>query len=121
MSPSKPGRLCSKPGCRGIVRGGVCSGCGPVKRHGWKHTQTRQQRGYDAAWLRLRDRYIAEHPLCEQCEAEGRITIAEQVDHIREFAGRDDPLRLDWGNLRSLCERCHMTKTARSGIRQRNR
>lgn len=33
-------------------------------------------------WRNLRNAYLMEHPLCERCEKEGRITPATDVHHI---------------------------------------
>lgn len=71
------------------------------------------KRGYDRKWRQLRQSYIAEHPLCQHCEKRGMTTPATEVDHIIEFGGIDDPLRLDPDNLQSLCRRCHAIKTHR--------
>lgn len=74
---------------------------------------TRSQRGYDARWYReFRDPYISEHPLCEQCEREGRTTAATDVDHITPHEG-NEALLYCWTNLQSLCGLCHRRKTAR--------
>jgi len=70
------------------------------------------KRGYDAAWRRLRDAYVAEHPECEDCLLRGLHTPAREVDHVIPFQGLGDPLRLDKRNLRSLCRRHHARKTA---------
>ena len=79
------------------------------------------QRGYDKRWKKLRDDYIAAHPLCEYCEKEGRTTPAREVDHIIPFNGPDDPSRLFWGNLQALCRRCHAIKTkAEQGVGGQN-
>lgn len=113
--PQKPPRICSRPGCRGLVRDDVCSACGPVKRSGWQSDRergNRHERGYDSRWVRLRDAYLAQHRLCERCEAEGRTALAEQVHHVDGFDGLDDPKRLDWDNLQALCEECHNQITA---------
>lgn len=69
------------------------------------------QRGYDAAWQRLRKRFLRANPLCVFCMEEGKITAASVVDHIITIATRPD-LRLVWENLRSLCKRCHDRRTA---------
>lgn len=58
------------------------------------------------AWKRLRDWYIARHPLCELCHARP----ATIVDHIKELA--DGGASLDVCNLQSLCSSCHAVKTA---------
>ena len=39
------------------------------------------RRRYGRAWKRIRDRYIQEHPLCELCQWDGRLTPAEEVHH----------------------------------------
>jgi 5-methylcytosine-specific restriction protein A len=49
--------------------------------------------------------------LCAQCQKEGRTTIAQEVDHIVPFKGKNDPLRLDTKNLQSLCIDHHRRKT----------
>ena len=57
-------------------------------------------------WKRLRMRYLAEHPLCAFCEAEGRTTLATVVDHITPHKG-DEALFWDEGNLQGLCRPHH--------------
>ena len=64
-------------------------------------------RGYDETWRRLRAWHLAANPLCVYCRQAGRLTLAEVVDHIDPFDGRNDPRRLDPGNLQSLCPTCH--------------
>lgn len=66
-------------------------------------------RGYGRAWERLRAAVLAEEPLCRECAKAGRVTAAEDVDHIvpRARGGTDDR-----ANLQPLCAPCHSTKTA---------
>lgn len=65
-----------------------------------------------AAWLRLRAAFLAEHPLCADCERAGRVTAAEHVHHLKER--KDHPeLALDWDNLEALCQPCHNGKRRR--------
>ena len=50
--------------------------------------------------------------LCEQCSAEGRISAATEVHHIRPVESVKDPivmeqLAFDPANLKALCHRCH--------------
>lgn len=75
---------------------------------------TPAQRGYTHAWRRIRDRWIALHPLCHRCEQKGRVEIAVQVDHIastaKALAAGQQPDHSD-ANLMSLCLRCHERKT----------
>lgn len=112
----KPGVACRKRGCRGVVRDGVCTVCGP------KHKAVRQdhdqrrgsaaRRGYGRNWQKVRAMHLAEHPLCVMCLAEGRTVLATDVDHIipRRDGGADGD-----GNLQSLCHSHHSRKTARGG------
>jgi 5-methylcytosine-specific restriction protein A len=72
-------------------------------------------RGYDADWRKLRERHADAHPVCLHCLRNGIVTPMHEVDHIIPFAGKSDPLRLDPGNLQSLCRSCHARKTAADG------
>ena len=121
-----PKRLCRR--CtRGVVdpATGACSKCGVIPRHGWqddKERGTRHERGYDNAWLKLAAVYKLRHPFCEDCLARGRHVPVDEVHHKTPFSGMDDPLRLDWSNLRSLCKLCHAKYTGqkkRTSARQR--
>nr|DAV69013.1 MAG TPA: HNH endonuclease [Caudoviricetes sp.] len=69
------------------------------------------ERGYGYRWQMLRNRFIAQHPYCEQCLKEGRITLATDVDHIIPHRGNVE-LLYDEKNLQSLCKACHSRKTA---------
>lgn len=81
-------------------------------------TTSKQSRGYGAAWERVRkvvlerDGYLCQ---CRHCKAEGRTTVANQVDHIVSKAKArargwsqaqiDDP-----SNLQAINEDCHKIK-----------
>ena len=67
--------------------------------------------------MERRARWLSDHPLCEDCEEAGRVTAAEEVDHVVPLSegGADDE-----SNFASRCKRCHAAKTARDmGYRQR--
>lgn len=70
------------------------------------------ERGYDAAWQKLRAQHLAKQPYCqcEQCKRLGLSTKANTVDHIVPHRG-DDRLRLDPNNLQSMTRSHHSTKT----------
>jgi len=55
--------------------------------------------------------YAKRHPLCEPCDAEGRVTPMQVVDHIIPL--RAGGARLDERNLHSMCNACHAKKTER--------
>lgn len=56
--------------------------------------------------MERRARWLAEHPLCVMCEAEGRVTAATVVDHATPHRG-DADLFWDRANWQSLCKRHH--------------
>lgn len=74
-------------------------------------------------WLRLRRDILTQHPLCQQCEDEGRISPATEVHHITPVeygVSYADKHRLMFNpnNLRALCHVCHVkihTDMGRSG------
>jgi 5-methylcytosine-specific restriction protein A len=69
---------------------------------------------YGREWKQIRDRYIAAHPLCEECKNDNRLTPAKEVHHIlRLSAGGDN----SENNLMALCKSCHSTITGRDGSR----
>jgi len=118
---TKPKRLCPRLGCSGLYDPTTdsCSKCGSQARklYGWQDDSergTRHQRGYDNAWLKLRQHKLAEQPLCETCLAAGHTVEATEVHHVIPFRGKNDPLRLDYDNLRSLCTFCHREKQQNS-------
>jgi 5-methylcytosine-specific restriction protein A len=79
---------------------------------------TSSQRGYGAAWQRLRLVILErDQHLCQTCMAEGRVTVATQVDHIKpKFEGGTD----DESNLQAICSECHDAKSKREGQRARS-
>lgn len=122
--PNKPKRLCPVSGCSGLYDPNIseCSKCGKRERTGWdrdKQRGTRQERGYGQDWVNLTQIKLGRDPLCEPCLRNEYTTEATQVHHIVPFRGLDDPLRLDWDNLESICETCHVRLSAKEGRRKR--
>ncbi|MCV0371087.1 HNH endonuclease signature motif containing protein [Filomicrobium sp.] len=54
----------------------------------------------------IRDRRLAEEPLCRECRKRGHLTPATVVDHLKEHKG-DPLLFFDYDNTQSLCSPCH--------------
>jgi 5-methylcytosine-specific restriction protein A len=113
--PRLPPLPCRVPGCPFLVaRGEACP------RHGKQRAPdlrgSAASRGYDGAWRRLRLAILRRHPLCADCEAEGRWVRATEVHHIVPIAV-DPSRRLDPTNLRPLCRGCHrrVTEAERRG------
>jgi 5-methylcytosine-specific restriction enzyme A len=65
-------------------------------------------------WRAFRRSFLAEHPTCADCEAEGRVTLATTVHHVRKRA--DDPTGSGWfdpANCISLCKSHHDSRTGK--------
>ena len=63
-------------------------------------------RGYGYRWQQARLHYLAEHPLCAMCAADGKVVPATVVDHIKPHGG-NDALFWDSANWQPLCKHCH--------------
>jgi 5-methylcytosine-specific restriction endonuclease McrA/predicted kinase len=65
-----------------------------------------------SAWQHLRQQALTRDiGLCQHCLSKKQITLAEMVDHIIPIK-IDQDLKLSLGNLQSLCNPCHILKTA---------
>ncbi|MGC2080726.1 MAG: HNH endonuclease [Xanthobacteraceae bacterium] len=67
-------------------------------------------------WKRRARHQIRAHPLCAECEKQGRITPATIADHHPPHNGDWNAFRL--GPLQSLCGVCHERKHNRLGFAQ---
>ena len=106
--PRKPKRPCRMTGCPNLTdrKSCYCEAHEKVMQRHYDHFT----RGYDqharygSVWRRIRDRYLAGHPLCEKCKEQGRYILAMLVHHIRPLA---DGGTHEESNLMSLCVSCH--------------
>lgn len=73
---------------------------------------TASERGYTYKWSKVAKAFLAKHPLCAECERDGRVTAATSVDHIIPHKGNME-LFWDKSNWQALCHSCHSRKTAR--------
>jgi 5-methylcytosine-specific restriction enzyme A len=75
----------------------------------WSGRGSRHERGYGAAWVKLRGIVMERDGwLCQPCQRNGRVTEAAEVDHVLPKAkGGDD----DIDNLQAICTDCHKAKT----------
>jgi 5-methylcytosine-specific restriction protein A len=95
-----------------VVRDGVCSLCGPLRRAGQvahdERRGTAAQRGYGGRWQRVRLMFLRSHPLCADCASRNQVTPATDVHHVvaRRDGGGDEE-----GNLLALCHSCHSKRT----------
>ena len=109
--PTAPLVLCAERGCSVRVPRGRCS---EHAKQFEGRRGTRHERGYDQAWVKLRNWFIKQSVLCAHCRLKGLRVLAAEVDHIVPFAGLNDPLRLDTNNLTGLCVPCHRRKHRKS-------
>lgn len=105
--PRKPKKPCSYPGCPELIEDG--SYCKKHQRDVNRYYEKYRidpltKKRYGSKWRKIRNRYINNNPLCEECLKDGRFTKAEEVHHIL-------PLRRggnhDESNLMALCKSCH--------------
>jgi 5-methylcytosine-specific restriction protein A len=67
---------------------------------------------YGSAWKKVRTAFLAEHPLCELCAGEERLTPAVLVHHKVKLT---DGGTNDVSNLQALCGECHSRLHAEQG------
>lgn len=77
-----------------------------VSPDSWRSGKKTAERGYGGAWQRARLRFLADHPLCVMCQAEGRVALGEVVDHRVPHRG-DESLFWNESNWQTLCRTHH--------------
>lgn len=118
--PRKPKHPCAYPGCPNLTYGRYCEEHEKVISHEYEKYQRNPatRKRYGRQWQRIRAAYAREHPLCEMCLKEGKITPMEQVHHIIPLSEGGTN---DWNNLMSLCASCHARIHAKRGDRWHDR
>ncbi len=80
-------------------------------------TKSRHERGYDYAWVKVRNEVMArDGGECQPCKRAGHTTLAHAVDHI---VSKAEAARRRWSrartdhpsNLEAICTPCHEKKT----------
>ena len=115
--PYKPKRPCAYPGCCLLAEHEQY--CAEHKKAKDKHYNQYERdpassKRYGRSWKRIRDTYIKAHPLCEECQKQGKLTPAEEVHHKLPIK-KDGSHSRD--NLMSLCRSCHNKIHAELGDR----
>jgi 5-methylcytosine-specific restriction protein A len=94
---------CKYPGCRMLTREGYCP------RHTIPRADNRPtaaHRGYSRHWSKVAKLHKAEHPLCQLCELEGRVTIATISHHVNTVS-RGGSVIVAEDELVACCAVCH--------------
>jgi len=116
--PYKPKKPCAHPGCPALTNARFCPA--HAKQDAQEYAKYRRdpatRKRYGRAWKRIRDRYIAAHPLCEQCDVAGRIVPAQEVHHIIPLSEGGTHAA---DNLMALCTPCHSGFTLAENNRRR--
>lgn len=105
-------RPCQYAGCRSYAVKGSCYCERHLKAFRIDNRESSSRRGYSYRWSKLSKAFLIEHPLCAECQRQGRITPATEVDHIIPHKG-NKALFWDLDNLQALCHRCHSQKTVK--------
>ena len=118
--PTKPKHPCAYPGCPALTDRRYCEEHEKLTNQQYEKygRNPATRRRYGRAWQRIRNAYAKEHPLCEQCLAEGKVVPMEQVHHKLPLAEGGTHER---SNLVSLCTSCHARIHAERGDRWHNR
>ena len=107
--PIKVNVPCKHPGCPALVPAGT-KYCEKHKSMHPEEARSAAVRGYGSRWRIARKAFLQTHPLCVECQKEGRYTKATVVDHIIPHRG-DPKLFWDKANWQSLCKHHHDVKT----------
>lgn len=116
-------KFCPHRGCTTLVESGRCEIHSKDKQAARKQYDTNRPEWHDMynsdRWRKARIRYLRDHPLCVECEKQGRLVPASVVDHVRDHKG-DIDLFWDQRNWQGLCVKHHNSKTARTNNKGSN-
>lgn len=116
--PLKPKTPCRANGCPKLTEHRFCDEHARMEDKHYRRYQRDPSinRRYGSVWRKIRARYLAAHPLCEDCQKQGVVTPAAEVHHILPLAHGGSH---DADNLRALCKTCHSRQSAKDGDRWR--
>lgn len=119
--PRKPRRPCRAQGCLNLALDGkqYCQTHQGIEDYEYNHFRRNPdtKKMYGQIWRRIRDRYVAEHPMCEECFRKGIYKPTQEVHHKLPLA---DGGTHEKNNLISLCRVCHIEAHEKIGTRKRH-
>jgi 5-methylcytosine-specific restriction protein A len=86
-----------------------------VERNQTENRKLRAKAYNNSTWRKMRDTYLKEHAVCQDCISKGKITPASDIHHIKSPFKNGEinySLLLDYTNLVSLCKECHGNRHA---------
>lgn len=111
--PQRPNHPCTFRGCGKLTRnlGGRCD---EHPKEQWVKRPDAPKRVTGRRLQQMREALFRAHPLCVDCQAAGRVTLATERDHKVPLAegGTDDP-----DNVQGLCADCHREKSQAEAVR----
>lgn len=106
--PYAPKRVCAYGNCREPAVDGsrYCAEHKKLTDRQYNRYTRKEGTGrkYGRSWKKIRASYAREHPLCEKCFEEGKVTMMDEVHHIVPVSKGGTH---DRANLMSLCRSCH--------------
>lgn len=118
IMPRSPKKPCAYPGCPRLTHDRFCEEHTKATNKQYERFERpyKSSERYGGKWRAVRDRYIQQHPICEDCIEYGIFPPgkSQEVHHIKPKSqgGTDHP-----DNLRALCKSCHSRHTAAEGDR----
>ncbi|MCL2343359.1 MAG: HNH endonuclease [Firmicutes bacterium] len=114
--PYRAKKPCAYPGCPKLTDKRYCTEHEMLESQRYEkyHRDPDHGKNYDAAWEKIRARFLERNPLCEMCREGGKLIPAVLVHHKKSL--RDGGTN-DYGNLVALCQGCHSRLHSKKGDR----
>ena len=102
------------PGCALLTLDGWCDTHreNSTARQYDQYRGSSSSRGYGSAWQIFRQSYLAQHPLCVDCQAQSVVAVATELHHPIKVAAHPER-QFDETNIMALCKPHHSARTAR--------
>ena len=114
--PRKPKRPCAYQGCPKLTDERYCDEHKKLeaKMYDRYRRSPEHRKRYGYQWRKIRRAFLSEHPFCEMCRKDERLTIATEVHHILPLSHGGSNEK---ENLMPLCKSCHSKISVEMGDR----